>query len=311
MTDEITTEAKAASYVEQKRDELLEKLREIDRKYSTEYQDPELNLPESLGLEKMTFTMPDAEQLTKRARESIIADYTDKKYDIQEEARQQTFNAEQEKEQINFDADEDIQQLNEQYCEDRKKCCADALDQGIFTSSVYQAKLRQLADQLKQSIAAVEAQRTQKLQQLTDQLTQIADNMQQQLANLDEVFEHQLQEAINEWTDEAYKQQQTVLKYNNTVQEKEQEYVLTREKTTFNAFMDEASRAIEASNLIANIGYTALSMLIKQEKTDLCKKFFGETGKANALAIIDICPELQGHTGEYYAYLLDYVENME
>ena len=52
---------------------ILEDMAKVDKKYSTEYQEQEVDAPDSLGLQKLTYDMPTQEEVEQSAKQYYSA----------------------------------------------------------------------------------------------------------------------------------------------------------------------------------------------------------------------------------------------
>lgn len=296
--------------LEAKYQDLLAKMRQIDNKYSTEYVDPSLDLPESLGLEKKEFTMPTTEELTEKAEQQHQAEYTEKQYEIIINEKQDKAELEEELQQTNTSGAEEETKLNEQYITDSNKLLKNCVKCGIMRSSIYALHQEKLFAELQQDIEKVKQETADKVDELSQKIAQVIADAQAERENLQTVFEQQVQATVTELLDQAYQQKADVLEYNNDVEQKENEYKFDRERAIFDAYMDESDRAFKAAELLAELGEVGLENQKYKEKVSLAKNFLGAMPKEDALYLLEHGEELKGHLGEYYAYVVDYITNL-
>ena len=73
---ESAVQTASNSYEQYKK--LKEQLNKIDSQYDTTYREPQLDLPESLNLKKLEYTMPTEEQILSAAKGQNLGDYNKK-----------------------------------------------------------------------------------------------------------------------------------------------------------------------------------------------------------------------------------------
>ena len=203
---------------------LLDDMEKVDKKYSTEYQEQKVDAPDSLGLEKLSYTLPTEEEAKKSATQyysagkakdvSEINLSTEKTLKgLEEEAKNVLEQAVKKQTQIDVDRQKDLKTAN--YSTQVKNLTNSSIKTGMMD------KVNTLAEQALNTLK----QDTDNM--LVDIETKKGDAKtleQRRLEELEKIYAEKIAQKITEILSEAQKEADAVTKYNNSVDEKEAKY---------------------------------------------------------------------------------------
>lgn len=288
---------------------LKEQLEKVDSQYDTTYKEPELDLPESLNLEKLQYTMPTQQEIENLAKQENISDYISKNQQLDSKIEDYKLTNSQKQQTVNEEKKAKDDQLREQLQQELKSIGNRTIDNGIARSSITTGAKQQAKE-------VNDATRKQYAEQFDTELQQLASQLAQQLADTDEqrkilqeTFQNEVLNSVAKLTAEAQKKYDDTVKYNNTVDEKEAKYQADREEQLFDARQDEYQRINDLIELYSKVGETGIEARKTNEKLQYVKEFFDSVDKQTALSILNSDNTLQAHLGMYYDYIVDYVNN--
>lgn len=292
--------------------EYIEKVKKpvdlIDRKYSLDYKEPLIDMPESLNLTKRVFTPDTAEQLHSRATEQVMPSYysalrkldsalADDRIRIEQKLHAIEENARKAQAKLLYEFNAEVAQL-------RKKLT----DHGILFSSVitkisddaradYQLKVDESNTQADSERVAVEQQRQ-----------AVEEDYQAAVKSLADEFETKITSVVNTLKQRQQAEQASVDKYNTQLDEKEAKYQMARAKAYEQARQAEYDRSFAAKKLYQQMGAVGYEDTMLWEKYNVFVKYFANfTKREEALALIQADSFASGHLKQYYSTLLDWI----
>ena len=289
---------------------LKDKINGVDTKYSLSYVDPELDLPETLGLQPLEFVAKTDDQLQQQAeldtksahinrQRNAFNAYNGKKHTL--EAKQAT---------LQNNLEQTLQQLQAKQQQQLAKATNHLVQNGTFVSTLLQTLTQQIAQTYQALMDAEQQEATNKLAVVSSRLQQLQSNYQALLSSIEQQHENDVAERKAQLVEQQNKEQQRVQKYNTTLEEKETKYQASRENSLDYARQREYERALAASKLYAEIGETGVTMQKLSEKLNLCQRHFMTYRQEEALLVVNSDSFLQVHLAEYYSQLLDYIDNL-
>lgn len=285
-----------------------QRIADIDRKYSLTYVEPDLDIPESLGLPLLEFTPKTEQELLSAATEQTEASHLAalSRLDSGKAAKLAS-------------VDRQISDLEEQT---RTKLAGmlsslnketDAINKRIVnagmifstTAERLKAKLRydyeKQAEECNQSAAN-------DLQTLTSRREQINSDYDESVASLNSQRQAKLNVAYDKLVKSDRAEQTRVDKYNNAVSEKETKYKLTRARALEAIKQAEYNRSFAAKKLYQQMGATGYEEAMLWEKYNVFIAHFSSfTVREEALVLIQTDSYVRGHLKQYYSTLLEWV----
>ena len=291
-------------------EQLKEKILEIDHKYSLSYHEVKLDMPESLGLQKLTFTPHTEEELQQLALQEVKP-----KYDEKLRVLQKSTDTSKNTVLYNISVQEEknrqqLSQLEEQLSDDKKSLSDKLAYNGLWYSTVKQ----QAENSLQQDyLASVEEQNTRheaQIAALEEKITQLDSVYREGAASIQEQLQTALAAEIEVFREKDEKQRIAVEKYNNTVDEKENKYKASCARALQYAIQAEYERAFEAAKIYAELGEAGVQQQMMSEKLSCCKIQFTAYNRTEALFVMSIDSFLQTNLGDYYSALEDWVNTI-
>lgn len=284
------------------------KIDDIDRKYSLDYVEPQLNMPESLNLPPLSYEPKTEEQLTALAEEQTLASH------LSALARLQSANA---ADMLRIDrqlSDSDektrikiadlLKKLNDEI-EDVQRRITNA---GMLFSTVAERIKFKLRRQYEQDVNECNTQADNTRQSLETERTALNDKYNQSVLSLEQQRQARINGLITELTEKERDELEKVQKYNAVLSEKETKYQMSRAKALEAARQAEYDRAYKAKKLYQQMGAAGYEESVLWEKYNVFVAHFANfTKREEALILIQGDNYVQLHLKQYYSTLVEWV----
>lgn len=282
---------------------LFDKLSSVDSKYSTEYNEPKYNPPESLNLQKLEYTGPSEDDIYEAAKNSLI--------EKQITAMQKIANTEQSgKASVQSKIDKLLKEtqaqakaLENNSSESKKNAQSNAVKRGLARSSIVSEHLNEIEKGHNETSAELEQYRSNSLNEMQDQLKQLEADKEAALQDYEMVYAAGLQTKIDSLMAKMQSEIDSINKYNNTVDEKETKYAASIEEAYRKAQEDERKRANEQIKMRALYGDSYVDKQILEEKLEITLDYFKSLEPKVALELFRADESLKGHLKDYYGYV--------
>lgn len=287
--------------------ELKETILDIDKKYSLNYQEPQLDLPPTLGLQPLEYTPKTEEELRDLAIEDVTPGFQNKVRTLEQSYLRQKQSLEGKKLRLSESSRKKLAELLSDYNVDLKKLRRRLVNNGlIYSSVVTQANDNALAE-YNSKVAETTTHYDNLISQVDDDIAQLQNRYTQGLNSLDD----ELASLINEqYQDLLYREQkdaERIEKYNKSLSEKETKYQASCQKALEYARQAEWERALKAAELHAQLGESGVEAQKVTEKYNYCKQFFAYWYRDEALLVVADDAFLVAHLGDYYNSLIDWI----
>ena len=288
-------------------EQLKQTILDIDKKYSLNYQEPQLDLPPSLDLQPLEYVPKTQEQLVALARADVSPNHTNKVRNLEQSYLRQKQSLEGKKLRLAESSRKKLEDLLKKYNEDIKKLRRRLVNNGLIYSSVVTKynddALQGYNEQVSQSITHFDNL----LDEVDVQLEQLQSRYNQGLNSLDDELGLRIHQRLQELLLAEQKEQERIAKYNTTLSEKETKDQASCQKALEYARQSEYDRALKAAQLYAQLGESGVEAQKISEKYNYCKQYFRTWLKEEALFVIQSDSFLSGHLGNYYVSLVDWV----
>lgn len=283
------------------------KVEAVDRKYSLDYNEPLIDMPESLNLTKLTFVPKTESELTALAAQQVEAAYIakqrqldasmnnalnsfDRKYaDLQEELRIKTQNL-----------------LNE-YNLSCDKLKVKLINNGLMYSTVNTRATAAERENYERKVNELNAVIDNKREQIDMEKKGVETVYGENCISLESEKQAALIKAYNKLAEDDRKEKQSVDKYNIGLDEKEAKYQASRAKAIQSAWEAEYDRAFAAAKLYQQMGANGFNDMKAQEKLNLCKQAFMPLRRHEAQTLLTVDSFLQSHLLNYYSTFVDWI----
>ncbi len=289
---------------------LKDKINGVDTKYSLSYVDPELDLPETLGLQPLEFVAKTDEQLQQQAELDTKSVHINRQRNAFNSYNGKKRTLEAKRATLQNNLEQSLQQLQAEQQQQLAKATNHLVQNGTFVSTLLQTIGQQIAQTYQALADAERTQATNQLAVVSSQLQQLETNYQALLSSIEQQHASDVAERMAELVEQQNKEQQRVQKYNTTLEEKETKFQASRENSLDYARQREYERALAASKLYAEIGESGVTMQKLSEKLNLCQRHFITYRQEEALLVVNSDSFLQVHLAEYYSQLLDYISTL-
>ncbi len=307
--DILNASRKSSSQAADGYDELLQRLNNIDDRFSTEYKEPELHLPESLGLEKMQYEMPSDDELQKQAEQALSKKYAETMQKLENSASnakekwQASETAAQEK------AAAERQKTEKAHVAQADKLQKDAIRRGLSRSSIYTEQQKDLEQATAERQAEIEQTKSAALSEIETQIRRLEAELLRAKSDYEAVHAAEVGQKAEGLKTNALKQQESVKKYNDTLDEKEAKYQKARAEAVLKAQNDAWQRVNNVIEMEAKYGKTGMEQKKLELKLASVKDFYSQMPAKEAYERFAADSSMQYHLKEYYPYLLQYFKN--
>ena len=291
--------------------ELYEKLKvriiQIDEKYSLDYIEPKLDMPDSLNLTKLEYTPKTEEELMDLAAQqveaavlakeaSIYKAYTAKINSLSVQSAKVNMGAEKKLSAAQADQDTEVENI-------RKRL----INNGLLFSTLY-AKYESLAKQNYESkVNDINADKNNELELLSTQVTQAETAYQESLASLEQEKAARIAAAYQKLLEAEEALKRSIDKYNSGLDEKEAKYQASRARAYESARNAAYNRAYNNSKLYMQMGETGYRRMVEKEKYTVAQNAFYPLRRNEANTILGLDAFLVTHLGTYYKAFEDWV----
>lgn len=290
-----------------KYDVIKGKVEDIDRKYSLDYREPLLDMPESLGLTKLQYVPKTEEQLRAAAEERIAASYIAKQGRLNSSYAANLQKLATRYSELDADLRGKLNKLLKDYNETCDKLYVRLVDNGLRFSSILTRANNQARDDYNKAVteqnAAAQGERS-----LIDADKQSQDSIYSDAcASLEEEKQSKLNETYAKLVQDESKTKQNIDKYNAKLDEKEAKYQASRARAYEYARQAEYDRSFTAAKLYAQLGATGYAEKMQWEKYRVFQQGFVSLLKEEALALVNMDTFARGHLQDYYTTLIDWI----
>ena len=278
--------------------EVMEKLGQIDKKYSLEEFTP--NEITSLGLEKKTFEKPSEDDIKSEAESSLKAEKENGLKKIQDNYNTKFSSLDSKALDLEEDRNEDVEKVFSDYANSLRRATNKTIKQGISRSSIFEDAVNAIEESKNSELLKIEdnfKKQVSKLENEREILEQQKDNA---LGSFDISYALKLDNKIASINKEIAKQQEEVLKFNKNVDKLEEENRIKQEK----ANSSEQSR-IEKKNkellaLKEKLGERKFTAEILKERFDVVKDYLMKLPKDKAIEEVKKEKVYTNLLGNYY-----------
>lgn len=284
-----------------KKNSVLEKIKEINAKYSTEEFVPAEKT--TLGLEEMEFVAPSSDDIKAQAAESLRSDrvsdreainqkYSTKFVDLKDKAVAALENRE-----------EDVAAVESKHDAALKSAENSSIKQGISRSSIYDQVVKSIEGSRESGLNMVEQEYQKAISKLENEKSILEQQKESALTSFDISYAVKLENKIASLNKEIAKQQEAVVKYNNQIAEKEAAHQLAQEKAQTAEQERIWKKNKELLDLINKKGLTEVNKLKAQEKYDVVYNYLSQLSKAEALSELQNDRSYENELGSFYTLL--------
>ena len=291
--------------------ELYAKLKEriwaIDNKYSLDYVEPEITLPDSLNLEKMTYTPKSDDELNELAEQYVAATILSMQRTLDSTYSTKLKSIARKRTEATRKLAAKLKEADEYYADELAKVERKLVNNGLLFSTTattyreqayldYNLRKTNCNDDYAADVSA-----------LDNEETDLDEVYQQSCTLLDEEKQALIAKRLQALVDSEAKAKSTVEKYNNGVDEKEQRYQYTRAKFIESMRRNERQRVLDMTKLYLQLGDVTYRDRMLKEKFAAAQDAFWPLRRDEANALIEYDSFLAYHLEIYYSTFVDWV----
>ena len=286
---------------EKEKEEVLNKLKEIDEKYS-----PEEFVPKeitSLGLEKKEFNAPSDDEILKDAQESLKAEKENDLNKIETNYNSKFSSLNNKVSNLEDEREDDLEEALSSYQSSLKSATNNSIKKGILRSSIYEQAVKAIESDKTNQIRDVEAEFNKEIEKLENERSILERQKENALESFDISYAVKLENKIAKISSEISKQQKEVEKYNEAIEKQEQENRELQEKANL-----EEQKRIEKHNqqlldLQEKLGEVEFVKLKQKEKYDVVLDYMLSLPKEKAMEELKKDDSYEMLLGSYYPSL--------
>lgn len=301
----------SASRLEQLRTEFIpvkNQIDKIDRKYSLDYNEPLVDMPESLDLPKLSFTPKTEQELRALADEQTYASYLAELRRLQSSKAANDSRIDKQIANLEERARETVAKLLKTLNEGTEDIKKKMTDYGLMFSTVFSRVQAQMESDYETKVNDANTSADNKRQALEDERQALEAKHEAALTTLQAQHQAQIDAAYTKLLNSQNAEKTRVDKYNTQLDEKEKKYLMARAKALESAKQAEYSRSFAARKLYQQMGAVGYEESMLWEKYNVFVKHFSNfTKREEALTLIQIDAYVQGHLKQYYSTLIDWV----
>ncbi len=288
-------------------DALKVKVEAVDRKYSLDYHEPLIDMPESLNLTKLEFIPKTEQELTELANRQVEATYISKQrqLDTSKNNSMQSINKKY------ADLAEELRVKSQTLLNNYNAACdklkIKLINNGLMYSTVNSKANAQARDDYDKSVRELNAQYDVKREQIDDEKKYIETSYNQNCLSLADEQKAAALKVYDSLVESQYKEEQSVDKYNTGLDEKEAKYQAARAKAIEYAWEAEYDRAFNAAKLYQQMGANGFQEMKLTEKLNLCKQAFMPLKRNEAQTLLTVDSFLKTHLLDYYSAFVDWI----
>ena len=255
--------------------DLLKQYLRIDKRYSINpVEEPFFDVPASLDLDKMEYTPPTSEEIEAQARENLAASYSEKKLKEELSYQKAVNDAEIKKQQIAAVLEADKQKTDADFEAEKAALKLKLINSGLSRSSVFDNAVLSIDASCQEQKQLLEQQAQSEINAVDAEVLKAEEEKNSAIANIEQVFLLDLEAEKAKLTDDVAKKQEEVLKYNNTVDEKQATYKRTWNSAYIAAQKQHTESATALQDVAVNQGYEIIQNYIFDDKTLFTKDYF-------------------------------------
>lgn len=284
------------------------KIDDVDRKYSLDYVEPTLDMPESLDLPLLEYVEKSEQQLRNLADEQTYASYLSGVNRLNSSKASKMLRLDSKalalEEKTRLKLAELLNKLNKEVENVNFKIT----NAGMLFSSVAERAKARLRQEYESNVEQSNQSAENDLEAIQAERDQTEENYNAALADLNTQRQALIQAAYDKLVDAEQDEQTRVIKYNNALTEKEKKYQMSRAKALEAARQAEYNRTYAARKLYQQMGAVGYEESVLWEKYNIfVSHFVNFTKREEALILIQGDGYVQGHLKQYYTTLLDWV----
>lgn len=288
-------------------EELKNRCREVDIKYSTDVVEPQLNLPPSLNLEKLDYVPKSEEELTALAEQEIASATITKQSALDKSHATKLKSFALQRDKLSAQLEVTCRNLADGYGVEQATIHRKLVNHGLSFSSTATSALDDRATKYQENVRRANTDAQAERELITRAEEDEEQLYQQSCDALEEDRLARLAKAYQKLADSEESRRISVIKYNNSLEEKEQRYQYSRERAYESAWRYAEERAEQNQKLYQQLGETGFRDMIEREKYNLFIDTFSSYTRDEGNFVLSIDSFVRNNLGAYYSGFVDWV----
>lgn len=279
----------------------------IDNKYSLDYKEPEIVLPDSLNLEKMTYVPKCAEELQNLSEQYVSSTIISKQRSLDSTYFSKVRTIMRKRTELSQQLTEKLKSLDGDYTDALAKLEKKLTNNGLLFSTTANAVRQSALEDCNAQKAATTLSYNQQIDALATEEIDLDAVYDEAIASLEEEKRVLIAKRYQALLEAEEKSKISVDKYNNSIEEKEQRYQYTRAKFIETMRRAERDRVLTMTKLYLELGDVTFRSRMLKEKLSAAQDAFWPLRRNEAHALLSYDMFLSVHLETYYSTFVDWV----
>lgn len=266
-----------------------------------------VDIPEykDVAFDRMENVSISAEEIEKQAIESL-ADYKNTNINnIEKGINEKSDALNKNKVDLIESAEAEKKNIEKYYDNAIQTASDDALRRGLSRSSIVINKIDAFNQDELQAYKDLEKEYSSKLNAIDFELNSLNQQKQQAINDFDIAYAVKLNDKIAKLTDDLRKQQEEILKYNNEIAEKEEDYKLKYKEMVNDIKNTNISNNLKMTDLVAKYGQNAINNYRYNQISDIVDKYFANMSKEEIVDILANNQQLKKELGSSFDSIVE------
>lgn len=288
-------------------DRLKARVLQIDVKYSLEFVEPELDMPESLNLTKLTYKPKTNSELTSLANQQVAAVIIAKQSTLDKNYNSKIKSLSLKIANVQLSASQKIADAQEAAEKDLKDIRNRLVNNGLIFSTISTKYENQVHLDYKTATNKIKTSADDAIALINQEQKDAEAVYAESCNNLTQERTARAKQCYQKLVEEEEKLKRSIEKYNTGLDEKEQKYQASRAKAYESARRAAYERAYNNSKLYMEMGETGYRRSIEKEKYAVCQDAFYPLRRTEAQAILSMDSFIMTNLGTYYSTFVDWI----
>lgn len=279
----------------------------IDEKYSLDFVEPKLDMPDSLNLTKLTYTPKSEEELMTLAKQQVAAAIISKQAILDKNHNTKIKNLGLKINEAQQTSAKRAATLQDAHTKALKDIHNRLVNNGLIFSTIKVKYESQAQEDYKTKSEKIAADTVKEIESIVQQMNNADAIYNDSCNDLEKEKAARITQAYQKLVEDEEKLARSIEKYNTGLDEKEQKYQASRAKAYESARRAAYTRAYNNSKLYLQMGETGYRRMIEKEKYAVSQDVFYPLRREEAQAILSMDSFLVSHLGTYYNAFVDWV----
>ena len=280
---------------------------QIDDKYSLTYKEPEIDIPDSLNLEKMTYNQKSEKELRSLAEQYCAPTILAKQRSLDSSYATKLKSLARKRSDVMRELSDKLRKADADYVVALEKLRVKLTNNGLlFSTTASSCREDALADYTNQK-AVCNSNYTQDVKAIDAEENDLEEVYDESTFLLEQERQAMVEKRYQALLDIELKNKANVDKYNNSIEEKEQRFQMTRAKFIESMRRAERDRVLTMTKLYLQLGEIGFRDRMLREKYATEQDYFWPLRRNEAQALLGYDSFLSVHLETYYSAFVDWV----